>query len=151
MPEIRRLVVKFFTFVDVNGDHAVEIRELDDARAYLGLPPLSDKDHESLAALCNENKELEFEVIVNFVSIVCMLVSLHATLVLIILIGRIGHDLQTQSNREGVSRQTQQRLFAGRFHSLLRERERLFRERPMMVQLIRASYDLLCLCISSQM
>ena len=73
MPEIRRLVVKFFTFVDVNGDHAVEIRELDDARAYLGLPPLSDKDHESLAALCNENEELEFEVIVNFVSIVRML------------------------------------------------------------------------------
>ena len=85
MPEIRRLVVKFFTFVDVNGDHAVEIRELDDARAYLGLPPLSDKDHESLAGLCNENEELEFEVIVNFVSIVCMLAfTTYAPFVLII-------------------------------------------------------------------
>ncbi len=62
MPEIRRLVVKFFDFVDVNGDHAVEISELDGARSYLGLPPLSDKDHDSLVALCNENEELEFDV-----------------------------------------------------------------------------------------
>ena len=69
MPEIRRLVVKFFDFVDVNGDRAVEIRELDDARAYLGLPPLSAQDHDSLVALCNEDEELEFDVIVNFVTI----------------------------------------------------------------------------------
>ena len=69
MPEIRRLVVKFFDFVDVNGDKAVEIRELDDARAYLGLQPLDAQDHDSLVALCNEDEELEFDVIVNFVTI----------------------------------------------------------------------------------
>lgn len=69
MPEIRRLVVKFFDFVDVNGDRAVEIRELDDARAYLGLQPLDAQDHDSLVALCNEDEELEFDVIVNFVTI----------------------------------------------------------------------------------
>ena len=61
--------VKFFDFVDVNGDRAVEIRELDDARAYLGLQPLDAQDHDSLVALCNEDEELEFDVIVNFVTI----------------------------------------------------------------------------------
>jgi len=69
MPEIRRLVVKFFDFVDVNRDRAVEIRELDDARAYLGLQPLDAQDHDSLVALCNEDEELEFDAIVNFVTI----------------------------------------------------------------------------------
>ena len=62
MPEIRKLVVKFFDFVDVNGDHSVEISELDAARSYLALPPLSDQDHESLVALCNKDEELEFDV-----------------------------------------------------------------------------------------
>ena len=62
MPEIRRHVVKFFDFVDVNGDRAVEIRELDDARSYLALPPLSEQDNESLLALCNDDEELEFDV-----------------------------------------------------------------------------------------
>mmetsp|Transcript_8223 Transcript_8223/g.14306 ORF Transcript_8223/g.14306 Transcript_8223/m.14306 type:complete len:790 (+) Transcript_8223:14-2383(+) len=69
MPEIRKTIVKFFDFVDVNGDHAVEISELDAARAYLGLPALSDEDHDSLVAICNEEDELEFDVIVNFVTI----------------------------------------------------------------------------------
>lgn len=62
MPEIRKLVVKFFDFVDVNGDHSIEISELDAARSYLALPPLSDQDHESLVALCNEDEELDFDV-----------------------------------------------------------------------------------------
>ena len=62
MPEIRKLVVKFFDFVDVNGDRSVEISELDAARSYLALPPLSDQDHESLVALCNGDEELEFDV-----------------------------------------------------------------------------------------
>ena len=62
MPEIRRLVVKFFQFVDINGDHSIEISELDSARSYLGLPPLSEADHDSLSALCNEDEELEFDV-----------------------------------------------------------------------------------------
>ena len=62
MPEIRRQFVKFFDFVDVNGDQSVEISELDAARSYLGLPPLSEEDHESLVAICNEDEELEFEV-----------------------------------------------------------------------------------------
>ena len=48
----------------------MEIRELDDARTYLGLPPLSDKDHDSLVALCNEDEELEFDVIVNNATII---------------------------------------------------------------------------------
>ena len=69
MPEIRKLIVKFFDFVDVNGDRSVEISELDGARSYLGLPPFSGKDADSLVALCNENEELEFDVIVNFVTI----------------------------------------------------------------------------------
>jgi len=69
MPAIRRLVVKFFDFVDVNGDRAVEIAELDSARAYLSLPAISDADRDSLNTLCNEDDELEFDVIVNFVTI----------------------------------------------------------------------------------
>ncbi|KAL7530060.1 hypothetical protein ACHAXR_005514, partial [Thalassiosira sp. AJA248-18] len=62
MPEIRRLIIKFFDFVDVNNDHAVEISELDSARSYLGLPPLSEHDHSSLEALFNEEGELEYDV-----------------------------------------------------------------------------------------
>jgi urea transporter/Ca2+-binding EF-hand superfamily protein len=69
MPAIRRLIVKFFDFVDVNGDRAVEIAELDSARAYLSLPAISDADRDSLNALCNGDDELEFDVIVNFVTI----------------------------------------------------------------------------------
>lgn len=69
MPAIRSLIVKFFDFVDVNGDRAVEIAELDSARAYLGLPPISDDDRQTLNALCNGEDELEFDVIVNFVTI----------------------------------------------------------------------------------
>jgi len=65
MPEIRRRFVKFFDFVDVNGDRSVEISELDAARSYLGLPPLSEEDHASLGAICNEDEELEFEVSIN--------------------------------------------------------------------------------------
>ena len=69
MPAIRSLIVKFFDFVDVNGDRSVEIAELDSARAYLGLPPISDDDRQTLNALCNGEDELEFDVIVNFVTI----------------------------------------------------------------------------------
>lgn len=69
MPRIRRVVVKFFDFVDVNGDRAVEIAELDSARAYLSLPTISNDDRDSLNALCNGDMELEFDVIVNFVTI----------------------------------------------------------------------------------
>lgn len=69
MPEIQRMIVKFFDFADINGDGSIEISELDCARSYLGLPPLSDADHDSLLALCNEDDELEFAFIVNFVTI----------------------------------------------------------------------------------
>lgn len=62
IPKMRGLIVKFFDFVDVNGDHAVSIKELDDARAYLDLPPLSQQDHDSLATICNRDEELEFDV-----------------------------------------------------------------------------------------
>lgn len=65
MPNIRRLVVKFFDFVDVNGDRSIAVSELDDARSYLGLPALSDKDGDSLVALCNEDEELEFDVSIS--------------------------------------------------------------------------------------
>ena len=47
------LLVKFFNFVDVDGDNCVEISELDAARSYLGLPPLEKADKDSLANLCN--------------------------------------------------------------------------------------------------
>ena len=69
MPLIRDLVVKFFDFVDVNGDRAVEIAELNSACAYLNLPAISDDDRDSLNALCNGDDELEFDMIVNFVTI----------------------------------------------------------------------------------
>mmetsp|Transcript_15814 Transcript_15814/g.34233 ORF Transcript_15814/g.34233 Transcript_15814/m.34233 type:complete len:128 (-) Transcript_15814:113-496(-) len=69
MPEIRHSIVKFFDFVDVNDDGFVAISELDAARSYLGLPPLPEKDHDSLVALSNEDEELEFDAIVNFVTI----------------------------------------------------------------------------------
>lgn len=69
MPYIRRLIVRFFDFVDVNGDRSVELSELDGARSYLGLPPMSDKDRDSLLDLCDENQVLEFEEIVQFVTI----------------------------------------------------------------------------------
>jgi urea transporter len=69
MPEIRRLIIKFFNFVDVNGDHSIKICELDGARSYLGLPPLSGEDQERLHSLCNEANELDFDAIVNFVTI----------------------------------------------------------------------------------
>ncbi len=69
MPAIRRLVVKFFDFVDVNGDRAVEMSELDLACEYLGLPSISDADRDSLEALSNREGELEFDTIVNFVTL----------------------------------------------------------------------------------
>lgn len=69
MPLIRDLVVKFFDFVDVNGDRAVEIAELNSACQYLNLPSISDDDRDSLNALCNGDDELEFDMIVNFVTI----------------------------------------------------------------------------------
>lgn len=67
MPEIQRLIVKFFDFADINGDGAIEISELDCARSYLGLPPLSDADHDSLTSLCNEDDELEYDVSTNWI------------------------------------------------------------------------------------
>ena len=69
MPLIRDLVVKFFDFVDANGDGGVEIAELNSACAYLNLPAISDDDRESQNALCNGEDELEFDMIVNFVTI----------------------------------------------------------------------------------
>jgi Ca2+-binding EF-hand superfamily protein len=69
MPAIRDLVAKFFDFVDVNGDRAVEISELDSARDYLNLPAITEADRNSLTALCNGDEELEFDMIVNFVTI----------------------------------------------------------------------------------
>lgn len=62
MPEIRRLIVKFFDFVDVNGDRSVELEELDQAREYLGLPAISEDDKTSLMALYNDDDELDFDV-----------------------------------------------------------------------------------------
>ena len=38
------------------------MNELDSARSYLGLPALSEEDHESLQVFCNEDGELEFDV-----------------------------------------------------------------------------------------
>jgi len=69
LPSIRYLIVKFFDFVDVNGDRAVEMDELDSAREYLGLPPISESDRDRLLGLGNGDEELEFDVIVNFVTI----------------------------------------------------------------------------------
>ena len=69
MPAIRSLIVKFFDFVDVNGDRAVEISELNSTCEYLGLPSISDADSDSLEALSNREEELEFDTIVNFVTI----------------------------------------------------------------------------------
>ncbi len=69
MPAIRSLIVKFFDFVDVNGDQAVEISELNSACEYLNLPSISDADLDSLEALKNREGELEFATIVNFVTI----------------------------------------------------------------------------------
>lgn len=62
MPAIRRLIIKFFDFVDVNGDRSVELEELDQAREYLGLPAISEDDRASLMALSNDDGELEFDV-----------------------------------------------------------------------------------------
>mmetsp|Transcript_33860 Transcript_33860/g.80997 ORF Transcript_33860/g.80997 Transcript_33860/m.80997 type:complete len:745 (-) Transcript_33860:519-2753(-) len=69
MPAIRRLIIKFFDFVDVNGDRSVELEELDQAREYLGLPAISEDDRASLMALSNDDGELEFDMITNFVTI----------------------------------------------------------------------------------
>lgn len=69
MPVIRRLIVKFFDFVDADGSQTVEIQEFDSALSYLGLPPLAKDDRDSLSALANGEGELEFEVIVNFVTV----------------------------------------------------------------------------------
>ncbi len=69
MPTIRSLVVKFFDFVDVDGTGAVDIGNLDSACEYLNLPSISDADRNSLKALSNREEELEFDAIVNFVTI----------------------------------------------------------------------------------
>jgi len=69
MPAIRSLVVKFFDFVDDNGDQAVDIANLDSACEYLNLPSISDADRDSLKSLCNGEEKLEFDAIVNFVTI----------------------------------------------------------------------------------
>ncbi len=69
MPTIRSLVVKFFDFVDINGDRTVDIANLDSACEYLNLPSISDTDRDSLRALSNRGEELEFDAIVNFVTI----------------------------------------------------------------------------------
>ena len=69
MPAIRDLVVKFFDFVDVDGDRAVNIVKLNSAIEYLNLPAISEDDRDSLNKLCNNENVLEFDAIVNFVTI----------------------------------------------------------------------------------
>ncbi len=69
MPAIRSLIVKFFDFVDVNGDQAVDISKLNSACEYLNLPSISDADCDSLEALSNRDGEIEYDTFVNFVTI----------------------------------------------------------------------------------
>ncbi|KAL7526138.1 hypothetical protein ACHAWF_001645 [Thalassiosira exigua] len=42
MPEILRLNIKFFNFIDVNGDHSVEIRKLDGSICILSATKPTD-------------------------------------------------------------------------------------------------------------
>mmetsp|Transcript_8262 Transcript_8262/g.13385 ORF Transcript_8262/g.13385 Transcript_8262/m.13385 type:complete len:81 (-) Transcript_8262:124-366(-) len=47
----------------------MDISEFDSARSYLGLPPLPEEDHDRLVAICNEDEVLDFETLVNLVTI----------------------------------------------------------------------------------
>ena len=62
LPRIRRPIIKFFDFVDVDGSESIEIAELNSALAYLALPPLKEEDQQRLSKLSNADGELEFEV-----------------------------------------------------------------------------------------
>lgn len=66
MPEIRRSVIKFMDFVDIDGDRSIKISELDGARSYLGLSPMPEEDRQKLVSLCDIFK---FDEFVNFVTI----------------------------------------------------------------------------------
>mmetsp|Transcript_5077 Transcript_5077/g.9936 ORF Transcript_5077/g.9936 Transcript_5077/m.9936 type:complete len:596 (+) Transcript_5077:3-1790(+) len=69
MPKIQKSILKFFDFVDTNDDGSMDISEFDSARSYLGLPPLPEEDHDRLVAICNEDEVLDFETLVNLVTI----------------------------------------------------------------------------------
>ena len=62
MASIRRPIIKFFHFVDVNQRRSIDMHDLDSALMYLALPPLRTEDRERLSKLCNADDELEFEV-----------------------------------------------------------------------------------------
>ena len=62
LPRIRRPIIKFFDFVDVDGSESIEISELNSALSYLALPPLREEDQKRLSKLSNADGELEFEV-----------------------------------------------------------------------------------------
>mmetsp|Transcript_19288 Transcript_19288/g.29707 ORF Transcript_19288/g.29707 Transcript_19288/m.29707 type:complete len:783 (-) Transcript_19288:203-2551(-) len=66
---VRRRIAKFFHFVDIDGNGFVDFQELDDARAYLGQPDMTDEEHNALTKLTGEYDEFEVDGLINFCTV----------------------------------------------------------------------------------
>ena len=69
----------FFNFVDIDGNGYVDFDELDDARAYLGQPCMTNAEQDALTILTGEDEEFEIDGLINFctVAMVKIFVAAH--------------------------------------------------------------------------
>lgn len=69
---VRKKISKFFDFVDADGSEIIEFDELDAALDYLGEPPLTEADHETLQSVLTVDEEeegIDIIELINFTTI----------------------------------------------------------------------------------
>jgi len=72
LSSVRKKISKFFDFVDADGSEIIDFDELDAALAYLGEPPLSEADHETLTSVLTVDEEeegIDIVELINFTTI----------------------------------------------------------------------------------
>ena len=72
LSSVRKKISKFFDFVDADGSEIIDFDELDAALAYLGEPPLSEADHETLMSVLTVDEEeegIDIVELINFTTI----------------------------------------------------------------------------------
>lgn len=69
---VRKKISKFFDFVDADGSEIIDFDELDAALDYLGEPPLTEADHETLRSVLTVDEEeegIDIIELINFTTI----------------------------------------------------------------------------------
>ena len=70
---VRKKISKFFDFVDADGSEIIGFDELDAALDYLGEPPLTEADHETLQSVLTvvdeEEEGIDIIELINFTTI----------------------------------------------------------------------------------